>query len=41
MSEVEIAGVLEISPTAVKRDWVSARAWLRSQLDATPQLTSE
>ena len=32
LSVEETAGVLEISPRTVKRDWAMARAWLRAEL---------
>lgn len=31
----ETAGVLSVSPATVKRRWDSARAWLRTQIEAT------
>ena len=31
----EIAGVLEISPATVMRDWKLAKAWLLRELDRT------
>jgi RNA polymerase sigma factor (TIGR02999 family) len=34
LSVEETAHVLDISPSSVKRDWVSARAWLHQQLSA-------
>ena len=32
LSVEETAEVLEVSPSSVKRDWVSARAWLHHEL---------
>jgi DNA-directed RNA polymerase specialized sigma24 family protein len=32
LSVEETAQVLDVSPSSVKRDWVSARAWLHRQL---------
>jgi RNA polymerase sigma-70 factor, ECF subfamily len=36
LNEDEIALILGISPRTVKRDWESARAWLRGQLKPQP-----
>lgn len=33
LSVEEVAGVLDISPATVKRDWTLARAWLKRELD--------
>jgi RNA polymerase sigma-70 factor, ECF subfamily len=37
LSVEETAEVLGVSPITVKRDWATARAWLRSELKATDQ----
>jgi RNA polymerase sigma factor (TIGR02999 family) len=34
LSIEETAGVLELSPATVKRDWIAARAWLNRELKA-------
>jgi DNA-directed RNA polymerase specialized sigma24 family protein len=34
LSVEETAQVLDVSPSSVKRDWVSARAWLHLQLSS-------
>jgi RNA polymerase sigma factor (TIGR02999 family) len=31
----EAAGVMEVSPRTIKREWTSARAWLRGELGAS------
>ncbi len=36
LTHAEIAGVLEVSVPTVERDYRAARAWLRSELDASP-----
>jgi RNA polymerase sigma factor (TIGR02999 family) len=35
LSEEEIAKVLDVSTRTVKRDWITARAWLHSQIAET------
>jgi len=38
LSVEEAADVLQVSSKTVKRDWTMARAWLKTQLDAQPDV---
>ena len=40
LSIEETAEVLRISPATVKRDWVSAKAWLYREMSGRPEIES-